>query len=84
MRDLIELISRVRNFLVKYAVLFLKFLVFIALLGVKIVESRLVGIIDLLDIRLSVLDLALHVALLTEEVIQVSTLLIILVLDVHV
>lgn len=84
LRDFIELVSRVGNFLVEQSVFFLQFLVLIALFRVKIVESRLVGIIYLLDFRLSVLDLTLHVTLFAEEVVQVSTLLIILVLDVHV
>jgi len=80
---LLQIRATTVHVLLQCPVLFLKFFIFIALFGVEVVELGLVGVIDLGDLLLHVRYLILHVALLSEHLVQVLPLLVILVLDMH-
>jgi hypothetical protein len=53
------------------------------LFRIQIVELAFVGHVNVLDLLLDVRDLVLHVALLSEDLVEMLPLLVILVLDVH-
>ncbi len=61
----------------------LEFLILIALLRVQVVQTGLVGKVDIIDLLLVRVELVLHVALLSKQGVQVRALLIVLVFDVH-
>ncbi len=70
--------------LVSQAIVFvLEFLILIALLRVQVVQTGLVGKVDIIDLLLVRVELVLHVALLSKQGVQVRALLIVLVFDVH-
>lgn len=71
------------NFIVEPVVFTFEFLVFITLLRIQIVETRLVGIIDFLDLLLISLQLVFHVFLFCKQSVEVGLLLIVLVLYMH-
>ena len=82
--DFLELLSLKTNLVLQIVVLLLELLVFIALLGVEIIEAGLVGEVDIVDLLLIRINLILHIALLSKEGVQMSSLFVILVLDMHV
>ena len=65
-------------------VFLLELLVLVALLRVEIVETSLVSKVNIIDLLLVGVELVLHITLFGEKSIQVSALLIVLVLDMHV
>ena len=78
-----ELLALDSNFVSQTIVFVLEFLILIALLRVQVVQTGLVGKVDIIDLLLVWVELVLHVALLSEQGVQVRALLIVLVLDVH-
>ena len=84
LRDFLELLSLKANLVLQIIVLLLELLVLIALLGVEIVEAGLVREVDIVDLLLIRIDLIFHIALLSKEGVQMSSLFVILVLDMHV
>ena len=82
--NFLELLTLKANLVLQIVVLLLELLVLIALLRVEIVEAGLVCKVDIIDLLLIRIDLILHVALLGKEGVQMSSLLVILVLDMHV
>ena len=82
--DFLELLSLKANLVLEIVVLLLELLVLIALLRVKIVEAGFICEVDVVDLLLIRIDLILHVALLSKEGVQVSSLFVILVLNMHV
>ena len=64
-------------------VLFFKFFVIVPLLRVQFVESLLVLLSDVLDLLFVSVDLSFSVSLLREEHVEVGSLLVVLVLNVH-
>ena len=84
LRNFLELLSLKANFVLQIVVLLLELLVLIALLGVEIVEAGFISEVDIVDLLLIRIDLILHVALLGKEGVQMSSLFVILVLDMHV
>jgi len=82
--NFLELLPLKANFVLQIVVLLLELLVFIALLRVEIVEAGLVSEVDIVDLLLIRIDLILHIALLCKEGVQMSSLFVILVLDMHV
>ena len=82
--DFLELLSLKANLVLQIVVLLLELLVLIALLGVEIVEAGLVREVDIVDLLLIRIDLIFHIALLGKEGVQMSSLFVILVLNMHV
>jgi len=82
--DVFQFVSRVDNLLVEHGVLFLEFFILVSLLRIQIVQSGLILEVDLLNLTLIVLNFGFHVSLFPEKVIQVSSLLVILVLNMHI
>lgn len=82
--DILELLALHTNLALKEIVFRLELLVFVALLRVQIVEAGLVCEVDVADLLLVRVKFVLHVAFLSEQVIEVRSLLVVLVLDVHV
>ena len=82
--NLLELLSLKANLVLQIVVLLLELLVLIALLGVEIVEAGLVREVDIVDLLLIRIDLIFHIALLRKEGVQMSSLFVILVLNMHV
>ncbi len=78
-----ELLALDTNFVSQTIVFVLEFLILIALLRVQVVQTGLVGKVDIIDLLLVRVELVLHVALLSKQGVQVRALLIVLVLDVH-
>jgi len=75
-----EGLSAVHDVFVQMGVLFFQALVLVSLLGVQIVQLRLVCVLNLLDFLLEVIDFALNVPLLPENSVQILLLSFILVL----
>ena len=82
--DFLELLSLKANLVLQIVVLLLELLVLIALLRVKIIEAGLVSKVDIVDLLLIRIDLIFHIALLGKEGVQMSSLFVILVLNMHV
>ena len=82
--DLLQFISGVIDFLRKHIVLLLELFILVPLLRIEVVETGLILEVDVLDLLFITLDLRLHIPLVTEEIVQVSSLLIILILYVQV
>lgn len=82
--DLLELLALLVDVGHEALVIGLELLVFVALLGVQVVQLGFVGVVNFLNLLLVRLNLVLHVALLREEGVEVLALLVVLVLDVDV
>ena len=82
--NFLELLPLKANLVLQIVVLLLELLVLIALLRVEIIEAGFISEVDIVDLLLIRIDLILHVALLGKEGVQMSSLLVILVLDMHV
>ena len=82
--NFLELLPLKANLVLQIVVLLLELLVLIALLRVEIIEAGFISEVDIVDLLLIRIDLILHVALLGKEGVQMSSLFVILVLDMHV
>jgi len=82
--DFLEFCSVDVDFIYKTVVFTFKLLILVTLLWVEIVETRLVGIVDLLNLLLIAVQLVFHVLLLRKQPVEMSFLLLILVFDVRV
>ena len=80
----LELLSLKANLVLQIVVLLLELFVLIALLGVEIIKASLVREVDIVDLLLIRINLIFHIALLGKEGVQMSSLFVILVLDMHV
>jgi len=80
----VEVLAVNLDFVGQSRVLTLERLVLVALLRVEVVQTGLVGEVNVLDLLLVAGQFVLHVLLLGEESVQVTLLLVVLVLDVHV
>ena len=81
--DLLQIGSAAVDLPLEAAILLLQALVFVSLFRIQIVELAFVGHVNVLDLLLDVRDLVLHIALLSEDLVEMLPLLVILVLDVH-
>lgn len=82
--DILKFVSGIDNLLVEHGVFLLELFIFVSLLRIQIVQSGLILEVDFLNLALVVLDFGFHVSLFAEKVIQMGSLFVILVLDVHV
>lgn len=82
--DILEFLTIEVNFVVKGVVLAFELLVLVSLLGVEVVEARLVYVVDLLDLLLVPMELVFHILLLGKQPVKMGLLFFVLVLDVSV
>ena len=78
-----KLVSGVIDVLNEGLVLFLQLFIVISLLWIQIIKSCFVLVLDFLNLSLELLDLSFSVPLLSEKVVQMGSLLVILVLNMH-
>jgi hypothetical protein len=81
---LIELTALIVNFSEQLLVIILVFFVIVTLFRVKVIEFSFVCKIDFLDLLLIAMNFIFHVSLLAKKTIQMDSLFVILIFDVHV
>lgn len=82
--DLLKICAVTIDLISEALILLLKLFVFVSLLRIQVVKLALIRHVDLLYLSLNIRDLIFHVSLLCEDLIQMRSLLIVLVLNVHV
>ena len=81
--DFFELLTLESNLVSQAIVLMLELFVLITLLRVQIVQTSLIGKVDIVDLLLIRVQFVLHISFLSEKGVQVRALLVILVLNMH-
>ena len=83
-RDILQFLPLHADLVRQAVVLLLQLFIFVALLGVKIIQSGLICEIDIVDLLFVRVELVFHVALLGKKIVQMRSLLIVLVFDMQV